>query len=59
MHVAVGEMTVIKDRDVTVPHAAWSGENEAACICYKCHRLDYLAMPTPTTKLSLLFFLGL
>lgn len=29
MHVAVVEMTVIQDRDATVPRVAWSGEYEA------------------------------
>lgn len=33
---AVVEMTVLQDRAVTVPSAAWSVEYEATCTCYKC-----------------------
>ncbi len=36
MQVAVVQMTVIQHGDVTVPHAEWSWESEAAC---KCQRL--------------------
>lgn len=52
MCVAAMEMTVIQDRDVTVPHVAWSGEYEAAGICCKCQRLVDLAMPAPIANLS-------
>lgn len=47
-------MTVIQDRDVTVPHVARSGEYEAACICYKCQGLVHLALPSPIAERSLL-----
>lgn len=32
-------MTVIQDRDVTVPRVALSGEYEVAWICFKCQRV--------------------
>lgn len=47
---AVAEMTVLQDRAVTVPSAAWSVEYEATCTCYKCQRPVKLAMPTPRGK---------